>query len=120
MTATVVLVLVTGNAVVKSDFAGQAALSQQLQRAVDGGVADAGIFFLHQAMEFVGGKMVAGFEEGVQNGIALRGLFQANIFEMAVKDILGFTDHLAGYGRLIIDALLQHGGSNRVRIPLAS
>jgi len=110
MTATVVLVLVAGNSVMKRNLAGQAALRQQLQRAVNGGVADAGIFFLHQAMEFVGGKMVASFEEGVQNGVALRGLLQANIFEVAVKDLLGFTDHLAGYGRLIIDALLQHGG----------
>jgi hypothetical protein len=35
---------------------------------------------------------------------------------MAVKDVLGFADHLAGDGGLIIDALLQHAGE-RVRIP---
>jgi hypothetical protein len=29
---------------------------------------------------------------------------------MAVKNVLGFADHLAGDGGLIIDALLQHGG----------
>ena len=115
MTPTVVLVLVAGDAVVESDFAGQAALCQQLQRAVDGGVADAGIFFLHQAMKFVGGEMVAGFEESVQNGVALRGLLKPDVLEMAVKDLLGFADHLAGDGGLIIDALLQHGGWNRVR-----
>jgi hypothetical protein len=39
---------------------------------------------------------------------------------MAMKDLLGFADHLAGDGGLIIDALLQHGGWNRVRIPSAS
>ena len=112
MTATVVLVLVAGDAVVEGDFTGQAALRQQFQRAVDGGVADAGIFFLHQAVEFVGGEVIAGFEEGVQNGVALGGLFQANGLLVAVKDLLGFADHLAGDGGLIIDALLQHGGWN--------
>jgi hypothetical protein len=29
---------------------------------------------------------------------------------MTVQDPLGFANHLAGDGGLIIDALLQHGG----------
>jgi len=78
MAAAVVLVLVAGNAVVEGDFAGQAALRQQFQRAIDGGVADAGVFFLHQAVQFVGGEMVAGFEKGMQDHVALRSLFQAD------------------------------------------
>jgi len=41
MTAAVVLVFVTRDAIVKGDFAGQAATRQKLQRAVDGGEADA-------------------------------------------------------------------------------
>jgi hypothetical protein len=55
MAAAVVLVLVARDAVVESNFAGQAALRKQLQGTVDGGVADASVFFLHQAMEFVSG-----------------------------------------------------------------
>ncbi len=117
MTPPIVLVLVAGDAVMEGDFTGQAALGQQFQRAVYGGVADASIFFLYQAMELVGGKMVAGFEKGVQDGIALRRLFQAHGLQMAVQDLLGLANHLAGDGGLIIDALLQHGGWNRVRIP---
>ena len=109
MAAPVVLVFVTGNAVVEGDLAGQAALRQQFQRAVDRCVADAGIFFLDQAVEFVGREVVAGFQESVQNGVTLRRLFQANGLEVAVKDLLGFADHLAGDGGLIIDTLLQHG-----------
>ena len=109
MTAAVVLVLEARDAIVECDFAGQAALRQQFQGAVDGGVADAGIFFLYQAVEFVGGKMVAGFKEGTQNGVALGGLLEADALQMLVKDVLGFADHLAGDGGLIIDALLQHG-----------
>src|SRR5271169_275165 len=105
MTAAVVLVLVTGNAVVEGDFAGQATLRQQFQRAVDGGIADAGVLLLHQAVEFIGGKMVAGFEERMQNDVALGGLLEAHALQMLVKDVLGFADHLAGDGGLIINAV---------------
>ena len=112
MAATVVLVLVAGDAVVEGNFAGQAAFGEQLESAVDGGVADAGVFFLDKAMKLIGGKMVAGFEKRAQNGVALGGLLQANAFEMAVQDVLGFADHLAGDGGLIIDAFLQHGEWN--------
>ena len=71
MAATVVLVLVARDAVVKGNFAGQSALGQQLERAVDRGVADAGVFFLNQAVQFVSGEMVAGFQKCAQDGIAL-------------------------------------------------
>ena len=110
MAAAVVLVLVARDAVVEGDFAGQATLGQQLQCAVNGGVADPGVFFLDEAVKFIGGKMVAGFEESAENGVALRRLLQADTLEMAVKDLLGFANHLAGDGGLIIDAILQHGG----------
>src|SRR6266851_8498572 len=46
MTAAVVLVLVTRDAVVKGDFAGQSATSQKLQRPVDSGETNARIGFL--------------------------------------------------------------------------
>ena len=112
MAAAVVLVLVAGNAVVERDFTGQAAFGEQFQGAVNRGVADARIFFLHQAVKLVGGKMVARLKERMQNHVALRGLLQANSLQMAVQDLLGFANHLAGDGGLIIDAFLQHGGWN--------
>src|ERR1700758_3779709 len=71
MAAAVVLMFIAGDAVMKGDFAGQSAFGEQLERAINRGIADASIFFLHQAVEFVGRKMVAGFEEGAQDGIAL-------------------------------------------------
>src|SRR6266446_8836272 len=51
MAAAVVLMLVAGDAVVEGDFAGQSTPGEQLERAVDGGVADARIFFLHEAVQ---------------------------------------------------------------------
>jgi hypothetical protein len=108
MAAPVILMLITGDAVVECDLAGQSALSEQLEGAVDGGVADARILFLHEAVQFVSGEVVAGLEERAQDGVALRRLLQTDTLEMAVKDCLCFADHLAGDGRLVIDAFLQH------------
>jgi len=110
MTAAVVLMFESGNAVVEGDFAGQSAFGEQFERAINGGVSDAGVLFLHQAVEFVGGEMVAGFEKGPQDGVALLGLLQADIFEVTMEDLLGLAHHLARDRGLIIDALLQHTG----------
>src|SRR5579864_7700772 len=54
MAAAIILMFVARNAVVKSHFAGQATFGKQLKRAVHGGVSDAGVFPLYQAMQFVG------------------------------------------------------------------
>jgi hypothetical protein len=111
MAAPVVLVLVARNSVVEGNLAGESALGQQLEGAVYGGVADAGIFFLDQAVQFIDGQVVAGFKERAQDGVALRRLLQADALEMLVENPLRFAYHLARDGRLVIDALLRHEGS---------
>jgi len=60
-------------------------------------------------MQFIDGKMFAGFEEGSKDGVALPSLLQANPLEMLKKDAFGFADILARDGQLIVDSLLQHG-----------
>jgi len=111
MAAAVVLMFVTGDAVVEGDLAGQSALGQQLESAVDGGVADAGIFFLNEAVKFVGREMVARFEKRAQDGVALRRLFEADALEVLVENLLGLAHHLTRDGGLVVDSLLQHEGS---------
>jgi hypothetical protein len=59
-------------------------------------------------MKFAGGKVVAGFQKRAQNGVALAGLFQPDLPQMAVQNVLRLPHHLAGNGRLIVNALLQH------------
>jgi hypothetical protein len=108
MAAAVVLMLVAGDAIVKGDFAGEAALRQQLERAVNRGVADPGVFLLHEAVQLVGGEVISRFEKGAKDGVALRGLLEADALEMLVKNALSFSDHLQGNGGLVINALLQH------------
>src|SRR5208337_5561090 len=110
VTAAVVLMFVTCDAVVKSDFAGQAATGQKFQRPVNGGEADARVGFLDQAVQFVGRKMFPSFQEGPQNCAALLGLLQADAFEVLQENPFGFADVLARDGRLIVDSFLQHVG----------
>jgi hypothetical protein len=114
MTAAIVLMFEAGDAVVKGDFAGQSAPRQQLERAVDGGVANANVLLLNQAMKFIGREMVAGFKKSSKNGVALGRLLQTDTLQMAMQNVLRFADHLAREGGLIIDAFLQHGQKGRL------
>jgi hypothetical protein len=113
--AAVVLVLVARNAIVKSDFAGQAAFGQQFQSTVDSSETDARIFLLHQPVKFVGREVRAGFEKSAQDGVALRRLFQADSFQMLMQYLLRFADHLRRDAGLIVNALLQHADWYRGR-----
>jgi hypothetical protein len=124
MAPPVVLVFVAGDAIMKGDLAGQAAFREQFQGSVYGGVADVGIFFLNQAVQFVGGKVVPSLKESAQNRVALGSLLQADPLQVLMKEILSFTNHLPGDGGLVIDTRLEHGepGSSQVqqvRIPPA-
>jgi hypothetical protein len=106
--AAIVLMFVASDAIVKSDFAGEPTFGEQFQRAIHSGVTDAAIFFLDEAVEFVGREVIASLEESAQDRVALSRLLQADTFKVAVKDVLRFADHLAGDGGLIVDAFLQH------------
>jgi hypothetical protein len=109
--AAVVLMLVPGDTIVKGDFAGQAALGQQLQRPVNRGETDAGVFLLHQPVQFVDGEVLASLKKSSQNGVALRRLFQAHTFKMPMQKLLRFADHLGRNTGLIVNAFLQHRSS---------
>ena len=108
MAAPIVLVLITRDAIVKCHLAGQPALGQQFQRPINGGIADPGVFLFDQAMKFFGGKVLAGLQEGSQNGIALGSLLETNALQMLVENTLRFTHHFARNGGLVIDTFLQH------------
>ena len=110
MTAAVVLVFVTRDAIVKGDFAGQSATSQKLQRPIDGGEADARVGFFDQAVQFVDREVFTSFKERPQNRVALFGLLQADATEMLKENSFGFADILPRDGRLIVDSFLQHVG----------
>src|SRR5437016_4505685 len=111
MAAAVELMFIAGYAVVESDFAGQAALCQQFERAIDGGKPNFWIFRSDQTEKFVGGKMIAGFQEGAQNGIALFGVLQPYALQVLEKNVLRFTHGFACRWGMIVNSPLQHVGS---------
>jgi len=108
MAASVVLVLVAGDVVVKGYFAGEAAFGEEFECAIDRREADAGIFFLDQPVQFADGKMFSRFEESLQDGVALSGVFESDAFEVLVQNLLRLASHFAGDCWLIVDAFLQH------------
>jgi hypothetical protein len=93
--APVVLMLVARNAVVKGNFAGQPALGEKFQRAINGGVTDARVFFLDEAMKFIGRQMIAGFKKSSENRVTLASLFETDTLQMCMQNSLGLADHLA-------------------------
>jgi hypothetical protein len=111
MTAAVVLMLVTSDAIVESDLASESGAGQELERPIYRGETDVRILFLDQAVQLISGKMFAGFEKCPQNRIALASLLQAYPPKMLQKDRFGFADTLTRDAGLIVDTLLEHCGS---------
>jgi len=94
MAATVVLVLEARDSIVKSDLTGQSAFCQQLQGPINCGESDVRVFFLHQAVQFVGREMLPGFQKRSQNRVALRRMLEANPLKVLVQNLLRFPHHL--------------------------
>jgi hypothetical protein len=106
--ATIELVLVTRHAIMKCHLAGQPAFGQQLERAIHGGKADLGVLLPHQPKKLVSGKMVAGIQEGAQDGVSLLGMLQPHALEVLEENFLGFTHGFPRGWRMIVNSLLQH------------
>ena len=72
-----VRVLETESALAEIDLAGNAGVHHPLQGAVDGGAADAMIFFANQVDEIVGAEMPFLTQEHVDNLLPLAGALAA-------------------------------------------
>ena len=64
-------------ALAEVDFTREALIDHPLQRAVDGGAADAGVIAAYEAEEIVGAEVAFLFEEGPQDLFALSRSFAA-------------------------------------------
>ncbi len=51
--------------------------------------------------------MLARFKKGLQDGVALLGMLEANLLQMLMEDLLSFPHHLPGDAGLIIDPFLK-------------
>lgn len=100
----IVLVLVARHTVVESDLTRKPTFSQQLEGSIDSSEADVRILLFHQTVKFIGREVISGFQEGTQDRIALLRMFQANAFQVLVKNVLRLAHHLARNGGLIVYA----------------
>ena len=107
--AAVELMFVARGAIGKRDSAGQTAFGQQFERPIDRGKADLAVALLHQAEQFVSGKMIAGVEERAQDGVALLGMLESHAPQVLVKDVLGLAHGFARGRSVVVNASLQHG-----------
>lgn len=105
---TVELVFIPRDAIMKSHFACQATLRQQLQRAIDGGKSDLGVFAPDQPEELVRGQVVTGFEERAQNGVSLVRVFQSDPLQVFVENLLSFAHGFTRGWGMIVNPSLEH------------
>jgi len=65
------LVLVPGKPVRESSLIGQSRIGQQFQGAVDGGITDARVVFLHPEVQFFRAQVLSGIDKNLQDVITL-------------------------------------------------
>lgn len=90
--AAVQTVFEAGDAVVEFDLRGETALREELQRAINGGVADGRIALSNQVVQFFGGEMVVGSEKDAQDRIALSTVFEPEASYMFTQNAVGIID----------------------------
>lgn len=106
--AAIVLVFVSRNTVVKSNFARKATFRQQLQCAVHGGEADLRVLLLDEPVQLICREMIAGLKERAQDRVPLLSVLESYPFEVGMENVFGLAHHLARDRRLIVDSFLQH------------
>jgi hypothetical protein len=52
--------------------------------------------------------VLAGLDEGTEDGVALPGLLQADLLQVAMEDRLGLAHGFTRDHRMVVDPLLQH------------
>ena len=80
---------VAGRAALEVDDANQSALGERLEAVINGGKRDRGKLGLHAGKNFIGGGVVALFEEHAVNDLALRRRTQAAVGETLRKTVGG-------------------------------
>ncbi len=88
MRAAIQAVLVTRHAVLKIYLEGQPAMGEQLERSIDGGVADGGIRLLDEPMQVLGTEVVVGIKEHFEDAVSAGAVLKAFFAEVPDEDAL--------------------------------
>ena len=93
--------LVTGYTVVEVTLLGETRIHKELERPVDGGVADMGIAQANSLVEILAGDMPAGFEKSVEDRLPLfRMLEVVRLEESRKRLLLKLVSHRFQFSRL--------------------
>src|SRR5690349_1436190 len=114
MAATIVLVFVTRDAVVKRDLTRQSTFGQKLQRAINRRKANARIALAYELMKLFGGEVLVSFEKREQDGVALLSPLEADTLQMLLEAVLRLAQRLLQDRNVIIDAFLQHAAPDEL------
>src|SRR5919106_5913161 len=85
-----IVMFVVGTAVAKSDFTSEPCFGKEFKGAIDGGLADRGIFFLDEPVQVFAGEVVFGLQEDVEYDFALSGTLKPLLLDMAMEYFLFF------------------------------
>src|SRR5256714_10170932 len=86
-----VVVLVARATVAETNLARESGLDQELERAVDGRVADAWVFLLDEVVEVFARQVLLRSEEHVEDTVALRRALQPGVLYVPVENFLLFS-----------------------------
>src|SRR3982750_786137 len=77
--------------IAESHFARETCFRQQLQRAIDSGVADARILIVDEPVKIVARKMFFSSQKHLEDQVSLRGALQSLVLDVLEEDFLLFS-----------------------------
>ena len=85
-----VVMLVVCSPVAEAHFACESGFSQELERAIDCGLADGRVFGLNEPVEVFAGEMLFGPQKDVKNQVALRRALESSLLQVLDEYFLLF------------------------------
>lgn len=86
--------LIPRNSVVKRNLGCQLTFGKELQRSVNGRIANRGILFFHQRMQFFRGEVLTRLKKDAQDGVAPQAALQSKPGQVPIKNLPRLCQHL--------------------------
>lgn len=102
-----VIVFVVGASIAEAHLARKSGVGENFERAIDGSLADRGIFFLDQLIQIFVGEMLFGAQEDVEDEFALGGTLETFLLDVFKKNFLLFG-HLVGHKLACLSVVFAH------------
>ena len=86
-----VIMFVVRTSIAEAHFTGESGFSQNLERAIDGSLADGGVFLLHESIKVFIREVFFGAQKNIQDEVTLRRALQPVLLNVFKKDFLLFS-----------------------------